>query len=166
MRKTLLVVSLAACAAIVLSSSLLAAENWLGIWKLDTAKSKVMAAPGPKSQTLKFEKTADGIKLTSDGVSAEGKATHGEYLSMFDGKDVPWSGNPDADMASPKRIDDNTYENTWKKGGKATITAKVVVSADGKTLTIVNGGTNAKGEAVNSTFVYHRTAPKPSGRPQ
>jgi len=156
MRKTLLVVSLAACAAIVFSNSLLAAENWLGTWKLDPAKSKVMAAPGPKSQTLKFEKTADGIKLTSDGVNAEGKPTHGEYVSMFDGKDVPWTGNPDADMASPKRIDDNTYDNTWKKDGKATVIAKVVVSADGKTLTIVNSGTNAKGQAVDSTFIYNR----------
>jgi hypothetical protein len=156
MRKTLLVVSLVACAAIAFSSSALAAENWLGTWKLDTAKSKVMAAPGPKSQTLKFEKTADGIKLTSDGVSSEGKPTHGEYVSMFDGKDVPWTGNPDADMASPKRIDDNTYDNTWKKDGKATITARVVVSADGKTLTIVNSGTNAKGQAVDSTFIYNR----------
>jgi hypothetical protein len=157
LRKTLLITFLATCSAIVLSGSVaLGADNWLGTWKLDTAKSKVMAAPGPKSQTLKFEKTADGIKLTSDGVSAEGKPTHGEYVSMFDGKDVPWTGNPDADMASPKRIDDNSYDNTWKKDGKPTITAKVVVSADGKTLTIVNGGTNAKGQAVDSTFIYNR----------
>jgi hypothetical protein len=32
-----------------------------------------------------------------------------------------------ADMACPKKIDDNTYENAWKKGGKATVSAKVAV---------------------------------------
>jgi hypothetical protein len=73
MRKNLLVVSLAACCAIVLSSSVaLAAENWLGTWKLNVAKSKYSPGPGPKSLTLKLEATADGIKLTSDGVNSEG----------------------------------------------------------------------------------------------
>ncbi len=157
MRKSLLMASLAACTAIVFSSAIaLAAENWLGTWKLDVAKSKFVPGPGPKSLTLKFEATKDGIKLTSDGVNAGGKPTHGEYVSKFDGQDVPWTGNPDADMASPKRIDDNSYENTWKKGGKATITAKVVVSEDGKTLTVTQNGTDSKGRTVNSTNVYHK----------
>jgi hypothetical protein len=52
------------------------------------------------------------------------------------------------------KIDDNSYSNTWKKGGKPTITAKVAVSADGKTMTITQTGTNAKGEGVNNTIVY------------
>jgi hypothetical protein len=157
MRKNLLMVSLAACCAFVLSSSVaLAAENWLGTWKLDVAKSKYSPGPAPKSLTLKFEATADGIKLTSDGVNAEGNPTHGEYVSKFDGKDVPWKGNPDADTASAKKIDDNSYENVWKKDGKTTITAKAVVSKSGKTLTVTLTGTNAKGQTVNNTAVYDR----------
>jgi hypothetical protein len=78
------------------------------------------------------------------------------FLSKFDGKDVPYEGNPDADTASPKKIDDNSYDNTWKKGGTATIAAKVVVSAGGKTMTITQTGTNAKGEAVNNAIVYNK----------
>jgi hypothetical protein len=157
MRKNLLMVSLAACCAFVLSSSVaLAAENWLGTWKLDVAKSKYSPGPAPKSLTLKFEATADGIKLTSDGVNAEGNPTHGEYVSKFDGKDVPWKGNPDADTAAAKKIDDNSYENVWKKDGKTTITAKAVVSDSGKTLTITLVGTNAKGETVKNVGVYDR----------
>ncbi|HEX9689563.1 MAG TPA: hypothetical protein VGB47_10905 [Thermoanaerobaculia bacterium] len=157
MRKNLLMVSLAACCAFVLSSSVaLAAENWLGTWKLDVAKSKYSPGPAPKSLTLKFEATADGIKLTSDGVNAEGNPTHGEYVSKFDGKDVPWKGNPDADTAAAKKIDDNSYENVWKKDGKTTIIAKAVVSKSGKTLTVTLTGTNAKGQTVNNTAVYDR----------
>jgi hypothetical protein len=157
MRKRLLMVSLAACCAVVLTSSVaLAAEAWLGTWKLDAAKSKYTPGPGPKSLTLKFEATPAGIKLTSDGVDAEGKTIQGEYVSKFDGKDVPWKGNPDADTAMAKKIDDSSYENTWKKGGKATITAKVVVNKDGKTLTVTQTGTNSKGQAVNSTIVYNK----------
>jgi hypothetical protein len=157
MRKNLLMVSLAACCAIVLSSSVaLAGDNWLGTWKLDTAKSKYSPGPGFKSLTLKFEATPAGIKLTTDGVMADGKAIHGGYVSKFDGKDVPWEGNPNADTAAPKKIDDNSYENTWKKAGKATVVAKVVGSNDGKTLTGNQTGTDANGQAVNNTEVYDR----------
>lgn len=157
MRKNLLMVSLAVCCAFVLSSSVAEAkDHWLGTWKLDAAKSTFSPGPAPKTLTLKFEETKDGIKLTSDGVGADDAATHGEYVSKFDGKDVPWTGNPDADMASAKKINDHSYENTWKKGGKATMNAKVVVSADGKTLTVNQTGTNSKGQAVSNMAVYSR----------
>jgi hypothetical protein len=157
MRKSLLAGALVVCAAMVFSSSvLLAADNWLGTWKLNVEKSKVSPGPAPKSLTLKFEASQGVIKLTSDAVNAEGKATHGTYSSKFDGKDVPWEGNPDADTAAPKKTDDNTYENVWKKGGKVTVTAKVVVSKDGRTLTVSQTGKNAKGEAVNTTSVYEK----------
>lgn len=157
MRKRLLMVSLAACCAFVLSSSVaFAADNWLGTWKVDLTKSKYSPGPAPKSYILKFEATPGGIKFTGDGVDADGKASHSMFLSKFDGKDVPYEGNPDADTASPKKVDDNSYDNPWKKGGKATVTAKVAVSADGKLMTITQTGTNAKGEAVNNTIVYNK----------
>ncbi len=157
MRKNLLIVSLAACCALVLSSSVaMAAENWLGTWKIDLAKTKYSPGPAPKSLTLKWEATPAGTKFTGDGVEADGKASHTMFVSKFDGKDVPYEGNPDADMAAPMKIDDSNYTNTWKKGGKATTTAKVVVSADGKTMTITQTGTNGKGQAVNNTIVYNK----------
>ena len=37
-----------------------------------------------------------------------------------------------------------------------TVTAKAVVSADGKTLTITQTGTDAEGKAVNITAVYDK----------
>jgi hypothetical protein len=138
------------------SSVVLAADNWLGTWKLNVEKSKYSPGPAPKSLTLKYEASQGVIKLTSDGVNAEGKATHGTYSSKFDGKETPWEGNPDADMAAPKKIDDNSFANVWKKGGKVTFTVKAVVSKDGKTFTVSQTGKNAKGEAVNITAVYEK----------
>ncbi len=157
MRRSLFVGSLGVLSAMFLASSFaLAADNWLGAWKLNLAKSKYSPGTAPKSLTLKFESSPGVIKLTADGVNAEGKPTHNSYASSFDGSDVPWQGNPDADTASPKRIDANSYQNVWKKDGKVTITTKVVVSADGKTLTVSETGKNAKGETVNTTFVFDR----------
>jgi hypothetical protein len=157
MRKTLFVGFLVVCAVMLFSgSAVLAADSWIGTWKLDVAKSKFSPGPAPKSLTLTFASTPDGIKHTSDGVNAEGKATYSEFVSKFDGKEVPYKGNPNADTAAPKRIDDNSYENTWKKDGKVTITAHAVVSKDGKTLTVHQKGKNAKGEAVDSTAVFEK----------
>jgi len=157
MRRRIHVRALAVCAAMILTSTIaFAADNWVGSWTLNLAKSKFASGPAPKSQTLKWESTADGIKLTSDGVDADGKATHSEYVSKYDGKEVAWTGNPLADTAAPKRIDDNHYLNTWKLGGKVTVNAKVAVSADGKTLTVRQIGKSPDGKPVNSTAVYDR----------
>src|SRR5262249_54438260 len=127
-----------------------------GTWKLNTAKSKYSPGPMPKSQTLKQETSAAGLKTVTDGVDAEGKPTHGEYVAKFDGKDYPWKGNLNADSISLKRIDDNTYEGTWKLKGKTTIISKTVVSKDGKSRTSTQTGTDAQGRTVNNTVVYDK----------
>jgi hypothetical protein len=157
MRKRAFVRAIAVCAAVSISASLaLAGENWVGTWKVDLAKSKYSPGPAPKSAILKFESTSAGIKLTTDIVDGAGKAHEGGFTSKFDGKEVPLTGNPNADAGSPKRLDDNSYKNVWKKAGKVTITAKAVVSTDGKTLTITQTGTDAQGRAVSITAVYDR----------
>jgi hypothetical protein len=155
MQKKLLVSSLGLCVALLGGRAAFAGENWVGTWKLNEAKSK-LGSGAVRAQTLKFEATAAGIKLTSEGTDAQGKPMQGGYTSKFDGKDVPWAGNPMADTAAAKRIDDNSYENVWKKGGKVTVTAKVSVSADGKTLTVTQSGTDPQGAAVSSMAVYDR----------
>ena len=156
MRKNLVVSSLLFCAVTLCSLPAFAGENWLGTWKLNVAKSTLGSGAVTRAQTLKFEATPAGIKLMSEGTDPQGKPMQGEYTSKFDGKDVAWTGNPSADMASPKRIDDNSYENVWKNGGKATMTAKVVVSNQNKTLTITQTPIGAQGAAASSVAVYDR----------
>jgi len=150
-----MVVSLLAGVVSMAGTMAVAGDNWVGNWKLNAAKSK-LSATGIKTDTLKFERTADGIKLTSEGTDAQGKPAHASYTSKFDGKEVPWTGNPMADTAAPKKIDDNNYENSWKMAGKGTVTAKVSVSADGKTLTVTQTGKDPQGKDVNLVAVYER----------
>lgn len=156
MRKSILA-SVAVVTALFLSSSMAAAaDHWLGSWKMDPAKSSYGKGPAPKSQILKFEAAGADIKFTSAGVDAQGKPTSTAFTSNFDGHDVPYTGNPNGDTASPKRIDADNYVNVWKLKGKATVTAKVMVAKDGKTLTVTQSGTDAKGEAVNVSAVFDR----------
>ncbi len=143
-------------AVLALSCTAFAADNWLGSWKLNVAKSKYSPGPAPKSQTLKQEASAGGMKATTDGVDGEGKPTHTEYTAKYDGKDYPWKGNVNADMLSLKRIDDNSYEAVWKLKGKTTITSRTVVSKDGKTRTSTQTGKDAQGRTVNNVTVYDK----------
>jgi hypothetical protein len=156
--KTLTSVCLAAGVAVLVSgSNALAADNWLGTWKLNVAKSKFVPGPPPQGMTIKFEPAADGgIKLTAEGVNADGKTMRLEYAARFDGTEVAWTGNPNADSAAPRRIDANRYENVWKKDGKAVVTVTATVSADGKTLTVIQRGKDAKGQVMDMTEVFER----------
>jgi len=157
MRKNLLLSSLLLCAVTsLIGQPAFASENWVGSWKLNAAKSTFGSAAIARTQTLKFEATPAGIQLTSEGTDAQGKPMQGQYTSKFDGKDVAWTGNPTADMACPKRIDDNSYENVWKSGGKPTMTARVVVSEHNKLLTITQTPTDPHGAASGSVAVYDR----------
>jgi len=156
-RKNLLVSSLLLCGAtLMLSEAAFASENWVGAWKLNAEKSKFSSETAARAETLKFESGSSGITLTFEGTDPQGKPMQGQYTSKFDGKEVAWTGNPSADVASPKRIDDNSYENVWKMDGKQTMTTKVVVSEDNMTLTVSETPTDANGPAASSVAVYDR----------
>jgi hypothetical protein len=150
------------CALVVISVLLftavvIAADNNVGTWQLNLSKSNYSPGPAPKSQTLKIEAWGDdGVKYAADGVGADGKPTHTEFQAKYDGKDYPFKGNPDADLLSYKRIDANTLEATTTLKGKNKTAVKVVVSADGKTRTVTQTGTNAQGRALNVSSVYEK----------
>lgn len=144
-------------ALMMLTPLVFGGDAWIGTWKLNPAKSKFSPGPAPKGQTVTFSAVEDGkTKVTVDTTDADGKFTRSAYVSMFDGKDVRWSGNPTADTAAAKKIDEFSYENQSKKGGKPTLLAKVTVSKDGKTLTVLQTGSDAEGKTVNNTAVFDK----------
>ncbi|MCI0619329.1 hypothetical protein L0244_40685 [bacterium] len=140
-----------------LGSIVQAADNHVGTWKLNVAKSKWSPGPPPKEGTLTIEAQADGLKFTLHGTDAEGKVVHAEFSPKYDGKDYPATGLPGGgDTISMQKIDDWTIETAGKKEGKPLVTSRSVVSKDGKTRTTTQTGTNAKGEKVNNTIVYDK----------
>lgn len=128
----------------------------MGSWKLNVAKSKYSPGPAPKSLTVKFEPAGKGVKLTTEGVSADGKPTATEYTANYDGKDVPLKGSPVADTVSLRRIDALTTERTDKKAGKVVQTLKREIAKDGKSFTVTVKGTTAKGEPINHMLVFEK----------
>jgi hypothetical protein len=132
-------------------------NSLVGTWKLNVAKSTFTAGTAPKSSTFTIEEAGPGIKATVDSAAADGTVAHWGFTANFDGKDNPITGNcPYGDSVASTRIDANTTQNIYKKGGTVTVTQKHVVSNDGKTDTITNTGRDAKGTTVSSERVYDK----------
>lgn len=133
----------------------LAADMNLGTWKLNEAKSKMAAGTG-KIHTVVYAAEGDKVKITVDGVSADGKPIHHEWTGKYDGKDYPVTGDPTSDARSVTKIDDRTLDFAAKKGGKTTLTGRVAVSADGKSRTVTTTATDSSGKKVTSTASYDK----------
>jgi hypothetical protein len=89
-------------------------------------------------------------------VLADSSAIHYAYAANYDGKDVPVVGSPNGDTAARTRVNATTTELVNKQGGKILSTVTLVVSADGKTLTITTKGKDAKGQNIDGVEVYDK----------
>jgi hypothetical protein len=146
---------------LVFSGVLLAQSNpALGTWKLDLAKSKYSpAGTAPKSDVLIYEAQGDGVKVSSNGVAWDGSRIAFSFTTNYDSKDsaVSGTGFPNgADTIAVKRIDSNTSTATGKKAGKVVYTRRLVVSKDGKVMTITAKRTDEQGHPTSSTSVWEK----------
>src|SRR6476469_6582036 len=126
----------------------------MGTWKLNEAKSKF--AGKARNHTVVYEAAGDQIKVTVDGVDESGGAVHSEWTGQFDGKDYPVTGDASSDSRSDRMVNKNTLELTGKKGGKVTLTGRIVVSPDGKMRTVTTTATDAQGKKASTTAVYDK----------
>jgi hypothetical protein len=126
----------------------------MGTWKLNDAKSKF--AGKARNQTVVYEAAGDQTKVTVDGVDEDGNAVHNEWTGKFDGKDYPVTGDSNADTRSYRRINANTLMLKNKKGGKVTLTGRIVVSNGGKTRTVTTTSTNSQKKKVTNVAVYDK----------
>ena len=126
----------------------------VGTWKLNEAKSKF--AGKARNHTVVYEAAGDQTKVTVEGVDENGSAVRNEWTGKFDGKDYPVTGDANSDARSYQMIDKNTLTLTNKKGGKATLSGRIVVSSDGKTRTVTTTATDAQGKKITNAAVYDK----------
>ncbi|MFZ0639235.1 MAG: hypothetical protein WA020_11830 [Candidatus Acidiferrales bacterium] len=130
-------------------------DAFMGTWQLNEAKSK-MAAGSTKNSTVAYTMSGDDITCTIDGTDASGQPLHSVWTGKFDGKDYAVTGDPTSDMRSYRMINSHTLSASDKMGGKVILTARIVVSADGKTRTVTIHGRDAKGMRTTSIGVYDK----------
>ena len=154
---TLVMFSLFAIGSMMLPRIALAQSELVGTWKLNVEKSKFNPGPAPKSSVLTYEAVGEGVKVTNEGVNAQGnptKSVFGPFTS--DEKPSPVTGVPDFNESTYKKVNDTTVEFVRLKDGKEVQRGTRLVSTDGKTLTFTTKGVNASGQQIDNVAVYEK----------
>ena len=151
-RRSLVVLAIATVAA-------LAADNSIGTWKLNVAKSKYTPAPIPvKNLTAVREAATGGVKVATTGERTDGTAVNSSYTAKYDGSaaKVEGSGTP-YDSISVKQVNANTFTYEAKQAnGKYHSSGRTVISSDGKIMTTKAKGTDGNGKPMTLTLVYDK----------
>jgi hypothetical protein len=134
-------------------------DNSVGTWKTNIAKSKYTPAPWPvASLTVTREAAPGGIKVTNTGTRKDGSAINASYTAKYDGSgsEVTGEGSP-YDSISVKQGDANTFTYEAKSSKtKYRASGRVVISADGKTMTTTASGVDADGKPMTMKLVYDK----------
>jgi hypothetical protein len=151
------------CAAVALllslASVLLAqADPFLGTWKLNVKASKFVPGPPRKSETRVVTSSPHGLKVSVARVNGDGSIQEFEYTTNLDNKTYPITGDgPEgADSIAANLTSPNTMQTTLKKGDKVVGTSTIIVSSDGKVLTIKSKGTKADGRSFDNVVIYDK----------
>lgn len=145
--------------AIAAPLAALGADNSLGTWKVNVEASKYTPAPWPvKSLTMVRETAPGGVKVTASGERTDGTAINTAYIANYDGTPggVTGKGAP-YDTVSIKQVDANTFTYEAKNTtGKYRASGRIVISSDGKTMTMTAKGMDADGNEMTLTLVYDK----------
>ena len=158
MRKSVLFVHAALCAAVLCVASLSAqthANPRYGKWKLKSD------APAPQSNVMTYEPLngGKGMKITIDAVNKDGVKSQWGYNTNFDGKDEPLYGNPSTDTGSVRIVTDRINEIIYKKDGKISQVLTNVLSPDGTTIGVMYMRMSPEGKTTNVTFATYEKMP-------
>ena len=138
-------------AVVAVAAMALAADDTLGTWKYNTAKSKGAPGVSPISNlTVTREASDGGVKITAKGARADGSKIDTVTNAKYDGKAVAVVGEGLTwDTVAIKQVNSRTLsEERSKKGGQYHTTVRTVVSADEKTMTTTVKGTGVEGKPI------------------
>jgi hypothetical protein len=97
-------------------------------------------------------------KLKS-AVNARGEASRWWYVTEFDGKEMPVTGNASTSHTSVRQINDRINEIINKKDGKVTQVLTNVLSPDGNTIAVMYMRDDGTGRTTNVTFATYERCP-------
>ena len=131
------------------------ANPFMGTWKLNTGKSK-LAKGTDRNNTVSYDWAFFRVKVTIDGTGPHGTPTHSEWIGNFDGREYPVTGDAMSDARIYRQVDEHTMDFWQKKGGKVTLSGRILVAPDGKSRTVTAWGRNGKGKRVKTVAVYDK----------
>jgi hypothetical protein len=133
-------IALTVAAAMSFSTMLIAAEPFVGTWKLNVEKSKPTGnSVDLASETMTISRNGpNAFRTTIDSVSKSGQTRHFEINRIYDGKERSPTGvgfKQDGATEIDQQVDASTRKIVQKRDGKVTNELTSAVSPDGKTMT-------------------------------
>ena len=135
--------------------ALVAADPFVGTWKVNPAKSKFKTGTAPKDQTVTISESGADLDIAVKGTAADGTPMSTHFT-------IPAAGGTGKVIESPyeavsgTRTNPNERETSYSKGGKVVYTTHAKLAKDGKTLTVHAKGTNPAGQMVDGTVTYDK----------
>ena len=135
--------------------ALVAADPFVGTWKVNPAKSKFKTGAALKDQTVTISESGSDLDIAIKGTAADGTPVSTHYT-------VPSGGGngkvieSSYEAISGTRASANERETSYSKGGKVVYTTHAKLAKDGKTLTVHAKGTNPAGQMVDGTVIYDK----------
>ncbi len=143
---------------LLIATALIAADDpFSGVWKLNLSKSN-LPSPAPKSQTVHIKAGSGSIEIREDVENQRGAPTVVSVKAKFDGKEYAVEGSPFADSVIYDRVDRHTIKGVAKKSGKVVSHETVILSKDGRMMTVTYTGADPAGKAVTASAVFERAA--------
>jgi hypothetical protein len=143
--------ALTVVAILSLSTVLVAAEPFVGTWKLNVEKSKLTGTTADlESRTMTISQTGPNTFVSViDSVSKSGQTRHQEITRIYDGKEHPATGAKQQGTTEIARmVNESIRSMTGKRDGKVLGVMTSTVSPDGKVMT------NREEQADGSENIY------------
>ncbi len=145
-----------ALAVFGLAAGLSAADPFVGTWKLNPAKSKFTTGKPAKEQIVAIQQSGDQEDIRVTGTAATGTPISYHITLPMAGGAGTVVESKTFDAVSTKRLNTNTRENTYMKGGKPVMTIRAAAAKNGQTMTVRVKGTGADGNPVDGVVVFDK----------
>jgi hypothetical protein len=136
----------------------LAADPFVGKYKLNPAKSATSGGQVPAELTLTISEEGANLLIATSGKTADGSPISADVLTLpkAGGTMKAPEGERNYDSTVVTRSNANTIDMSALQKGKERTHVKLALSRDGKTLTRSFTSINAQGRPVNGTSVLER----------
>jgi surface antigen len=133
-----------------------AADSFVGVWKLNLAKSDYKVGAPPKEQIVTMTEEDGNLHVRVNAVQADGTKTVVNYTVPLEGGLGRMDPSPAYDGITGKHIGPNEREISRLKDGKPVFTARSTVAPDGKTMIGHSKGVSPLGQPVENTLFYEK----------
>jgi len=130
-------------------------DQLIGAWRLDVARSRYRPGPAPTSETRTYVRDGENVLGVIQRAFPDGRRQRIEYTANYD-REYPVIGTEDYDHVVLKRIDRYTSEAVLSHAGRVFGTARRVIAADGKSMTITFRRDSETGVSVLNVAYYDK----------